>query len=508
MKKRVAVIGAGLGGLSAASRLARKGFHVDVFEQRDGPGGKASDLRIGGYRFDTGPSLLTLPEVFRQLFSELGEELEDHLEFVRLDPITRYFYPDGTVIDAFPDRERFAAEIEEKTGEKAEKVLRYLERCRKIFDLTSGLFMHRSLQEVGTYLTGDAFRTLSRIGQIDALRTMHRANSEFFSDDRVVKLFDRYATYNGSSPYMTPATFNLIQHVEYGIGGYGVKGGIFEITRRIAKLSGELGVNFHYGKRVEGIGVEGSRVRGITVDGEELPYDIVVSNSDVTNTYNVLLGGNVKDIGSRYASLEPSSSGGVFYFGINTENRELLVNNIFFSGDYEAEFGDIWHRRRAPRDPTVYINITSRIDPEDAPPGCENWFVLVNVPYDSGQDWGSEMKGLRERTMEKIEGALGRSLVNSVEAEASLDPPGIERTWSGNRGSIYGISSNDRRSAFRRQGNRSGKIRGLYFCGGSAHPGGGMPLVILSGRIASDLISKYEQVSVRENRQKPGQVLN
>jgi phytoene desaturase len=325
------------------------------------------------------------------------------------------------------------------------------------------------------------------------MRTMHRANSGSFSDSRVVQLFDRYATYNGSSPYMTPATFNLIQHVEYGIGGYAVKGGIFEITKKLAALSVELGVNFHYGEKVGSIETEGSRVRGITVEGRELAYDVVVSNSDVTSTYRELLGGGVMDIGAKYASLEPSSSGGVFYWGIREDHRELLVNNIFFSSDYEREFEDIWDLKRPPSDPTIYVNITSKIDPEDSPPGGENWFVLVNVPYDSGQDWDREMTGLRERTIEKLERTIGRDIHGSIEVEGTLDPPGIESRWSGNKGSIYGISSNDRRSAFRRQGNRSRKIRGLYFCGGSAHPGGGMPLVVLSGKIASDLIGKYER---------------
>jgi phytoene desaturase len=352
--------------------------------------------------------------------------------------------------------------------------------------------MQRSLQEVGTYLTGNALRTFSRIRQIDALRTMHDANRDSFSDPRIVQLFDRYATYNGSSPFMTPATFNLIQHVEYGIGGYAVKGGIFEITKELAALSAELGVNFHYGERVDSINLNGSKVKGIRIGGRDISYDVVISNSDVTNTYRDLLGGSVKDIGAKYSSLEPSSSGGVFYWGVRQTNSELLVNNIFFSGDYEREFRDIWELQRAPIDPTVYVNITSKLDPEDAPRECENWFVLVNVPYDSGQDWSTEIKDLRERSLDKVEEILGRDIRGSIEAEETLDPPGIETRWSGNRGSIYGISSNDRRSAFRRQGNRSRKIKGLYFCGGSAHPGGGMPLVILSGKIASDLIGKYE----------------
>ncbi|MGA1873565.1 MAG: phytoene desaturase family protein [Thermoplasmatota archaeon] len=495
MNKRVAVIGAGLGGLSAASRLARRGYDVDVYEQNQGPGGKANNLILGGYRFDTGPSLLTLPGVLDQLFEELGEERGDHLEFVRLDPITRYHFPDGTVLDAFSDPERFASEVEEKLGDRVRDVLDHLNRSRRIYDLTSGMFMFKSLQEISTYFSTDALKTLSRIRRIDALRTMHDANRESFSDERTIQLFDRYATYNGSSPYQTPATFNLIHHVEYGLGGYAVKGGIFEITRSLTEISEKLGVRFHFGKEVERIELRGKEVHGLRIDGFIKRYDVVISNSDASNTYKSLLDKNHRSAGKKYSSLEPSSSGGVFYWGVSSENEEMLTNNIFFSSDYKQEFDDIWIGKRAPRDPTVYVNITSKVDPVDAPPGCENWFVLVNVPYDSGQNWDEEMKLLRGRVFRRIERAIGKDIEQAIDVERMLDPPGIERRWSGNKGSIYGISSNDRRSAFRRQGNRSRRIRGLYFCGGSAHPGGGIPLVILSGKITSDLVSRYDRNS-------------
>lgn len=490
--KRVIIIGAGLGSLSAAARLASKGFDVHVYEKNESPGGKAGEIYDKGFRWDTGPSLLTLPSVLGQFFEELDMELEDRLEIIKLDPITKYFYPDGTMIEAFADRERFASEIEENTGEKAERVLKYLDHCKRIYELTSGMFMYSSLNELSTYLKIEPLRTLARIRDIDALRTMHVANSRWFKDKRVIQLFDRYATYNGSSPYMAPATFNLIQHVEFGMGGYAVKGGIHEISKEMLKAGTELGVKFHFEAEVESIEIASKKVKGVKIDGKVERSDIVISDSDVAHTYGVLLGGRETRTSKRLSRLEASSSGGVFYWGLKSTNKELLVHNILFSENYEREFKDIWTNKRAPRDPTVYINITSKIDPEDGANGGENWFTLINVPYDDGQDWKKEMADLRGRTLSRIETTLGRSIGEDIVSEQMIGPEEIREKWITNRGSIYGISSNDRSSAFRRQGNRSREYKGLYFSGGSAHPGGGMPLVILSGRITSDLVQKYE----------------
>jgi len=488
VKDRVAVVGAGLGGLSAALRLASKGLEVDVFESLDGPGGKANNLVIDGYRFDTGPSLLTLPGVFEQLFEEVGEDMSRYLRFEPLEVITRYRFDDGTVLDAYADRERFAQEVHEKLGEDPKTVLKYLDRSREIYDLTSDLFMFRSITEPRDLLSMDAVKALIRSRKVDAFRNMHEANSSWFGDKRTVQLFDRYATYNGSSPFVCPATFNLIQHVEYGIGAYGVKGGIYSISRALHEVGKKLGVDFHFGSTVGSILVENREVKGITVDGERRPYDIVVSNSDVVHTYRTLLQDTASKVSRRYFDMEPSSSGCVFYWGVDAKNDDLLLNNIFFSGNYEREFADIWQRRVPPEDPTVYVNITSKLDPGDAPEGAENWFVLVNVPYDSGQDWSGMLDRIRKSVLERVEKSLGRNIRGSIRCEGVLLPPDIEKKYRTNRGSIYGFSSNLRTSAFMRQPNRSRGYRGLFFCGGSAHPGGGMPLVLLSGKIAADLV--------------------
>ena len=490
---RAAVIGAGLGGLSAAVRLASAGLRVEVFEKNGGPGGKANNLECGGYRFDTGPSLLTLPSVLEQLFEEAGEKLEDHLDPVKLDIICRYFYHDGTVIDAYSDAGRFGDEVEKKTGDFAESVRRYLEYCRKIYEITYQTFLYHCLCEPSRIFSPDTWKAVLRVGGIDFNRTMDQANRSFFRDPKTVQLFNRYATYNGSDPYVTPATFNLIQHVEYNIGGYAVKGGIYSIPREIYRLARRKGVVFHFDTEVERIIHSGGRVRGIRVSGEEIPFDIVVSNSDVSVTYRDLLNDTESGPAKRYAKLEPSSSAIVFYWGMKKSFPSLEVNNIFFSPDYPAEFEDIFRKRRVPRDPTVYINITSKVDPGDAPEGGENWFVLVNAPYDEGQDWEEERKSARDGAIRRISEALGEDIEPLISCEDHLDPILIEKRYGTLHGSIYGISSNTKGAAFMRQQNRSKRYKGLYFASGSAHPGGGMPLVILSGKITSDLILKQSK---------------
>ncbi|MDG6221391.1 MAG: phytoene desaturase family protein, partial [Candidatus Thermoplasmatota archaeon] len=388
---------------------------------------------------------------------------------------------------------RLFREVDEKTGDTSADLEKYLKHCEKIYNIAAETFMFKSLGEKSTILGKDGLKTMARIGGMDVRRTMHEANASFFSDPKMVQLFDRYGTYNGSNPYKMPGTFNLIQHVEYGFGGYAPHGGIYSIPLALEKLCRKMGVEFRYATKAKKIILECKKVTGVkTEQGEVLEGDIVVSNSDVSNTYRVLIGDGDSKGAQRYEKLEPSSSAMVFYWGINREFSELGVHNIFFSGDYKKEFNQIFDEKRCPEDPTIYINITSKYEPDDAPAGKENWFVMINTPYVSGQNWKKEMGEVRERILRRLSSELGEDVEGLVECEATLSPPDIESRTSSNRGSIYGISSNTRNAAFLRQQNRSKEYPGLYFAGGSAHPGGGMPLAILSGKIAADLANKYQ----------------
>lgn len=507
---RVVVVGAGLGGLSAAIRLASAGYRVSVFERQSGPGGKAFSEQVGSYRFDTGPSLFTMRHVFQNLFASAGRRLEDYLELRPLEEICNYFWRDGTRVATCADPARMAAGFSRVFGEPPEHLERYLRYSRRIHEITAHLFLERSLHEWSTLKTPGFLRSLLRLHRIDLHRSMDRANGSFFRDPRLRQLFNRYATYNGSSPYRTPATLNVIPHVEYGLGAWAVAGGIYQVPLALERLARELGVQFHYGTPVDQILIgrkEDPRplrraVRGVLAAGEEIPAEIVISNADVTVTYRDLLREESAPAYRRRLALEPSSSGVVFYWGVRKRFPELGLHNIFFSGDYREEFADIFERRRCPADPTIYINITARIAPGagagapmDAPPDGDNWFVLINAPWNEGQDWDSEAEVLRGRVLERLTKELGAELEPLIEEERRMLPPDIEERTGAAKGSLYGISSNTRTAAFRRHPNRSRRYPGLFFVGGSAHPGGGMPLVVLGGGIVADLARRRYPVA-------------
>ncbi|MFP4152585.1 MAG: phytoene desaturase family protein [Alkalispirochaeta sp.] len=495
-QRSVAVVGAGLGGLSAAIGLAGEGYRVTVYEKRSGPGGKAFTEQIGPYRFDTGPSLFTLRPVFDELFRSVGRNLDDYLTLKPLESICHYFWRNGSRLRSWSDQERLAEEFQRAFGEEPEHLRAYLAYSERIHRITAELFLTKSLHDGRTYRSGQFWSSLAQVHRIDAFRTMDAANASFFDAPHVRQFFDRYATYNGSDPYRTPGTLNIIPHVEYGIGAWAVEGGIYAVPLAMERLAGELGVTFEYGVQVERILTDSSpsrRVRGVRVDGVDRPADIVVSNADVTPTYRYLLEDTDAPLYKRYRKLEPSSSGLVFYWGVGKRFQELGLHNIFFSDDYRREFEQIFREGRCPEDPTIYINITSKEGaPGDAPPHGENWFVLVNAPADDGQDWAAETQRVRRAVLDRLNRELKTDIEPLIEVESTLTPPQIAEQTDSYRGSLYGIASNTRLAAFLRHPNRSTRYRGLYFVGGSAHPGGGMPLVVLGGRIVTDLVARHD----------------
>jgi phytoene desaturase len=492
-----AVIGAGLGGISTAIRLAVSGWDVDVFDRQSFAGGKAGSHTIEGYRFDTGPSLLTMPRLIEDLFHEAGAQMGDYLQLVELDEICRYFYSDLTRLSSFSETARFVDEMVSKLGISRHALERFLGHSSRIYGLSSELFLESSLHEFSTYTTLSFLKGLAGVGFMDLFRSMDSANRSFFDNPKAVQLFNRYATYNGSNPYTAPATLNIIPHLEYGIGAAAVRGGIYAIPTALKKLAEERGVKFLLGTEVTSITTRNDSyrsVRGLIAGDEEYSYDVVVSNGDVLHTYRDLLRDTDAPLYTRYRGLEPSSSGLVFYLGMKDSFPELGLHNIFFSKDYRREFDDIFERGVCPEDPTLYVNITSKIDSSDAPPGSENWFVLINAPRNSGQDWEHEVTRMREKVIRIISNRLDRNRIEeSIEVEDAMTPADIERNTGSSYGSLYGISSNSRTAAFLRHPNRSRRYRGLYFCGGSVHPGGGIPLVLLSGKITADIIRRRHE---------------
>jgi phytoene desaturase len=488
MPKKALIIGAGIAGIATAIRLAIKGYDVEVFEANNYPGGKLSEFEKDGFRFDAGPSLFTMPLYVDELFKLAGKNPADYFQYQKLDVLCKYFYTDGTKLTAYADADKFAAEVSKATGEPSSAIQKYTVNSSRIYNITNHVFLEKSLHRIKTFLSWSTLKSLFRIGQIDAMRTMHNANQSFFKDERMVQFYDRYATYNGSNPYSAPATLNVIPHIEQHFGAYFPNDGMFSITTSLVKLAESLGVKFNYNSRVDEIVLKRQVATGIRVKDGLIEADIIISNMDVWFTYHQLLRTHPALFPKKILSQERSSSALIFYWGINKQFPQLDLHNIFFSADYKAEFDHIWQQKDIYHDPTVYLNISSKYKTDDAPEGCENWFVMINVPANSGQDWTKLIADARKNIITKLNKSLGEDVSQLIISESILDPRGIESRTSSYQGSIYGTSSNNQFAAFLRHANKSAKINNLYFCGGSVHPGGGIPLCLLSAKIVSDWV--------------------
>mgnify|MGYP001592448680 FL=1 len=482
------VIGAGIAGLSVAIRLQNAGFKVEVFESNNYPGGKLTDFSKKGYRFDMGPSLFTMPQFIEELFSISKKDIKDYFSYKKKETACHYFFKDGTTFEAKSDVQKFAKTAAKTFNVEEDQLLHYFGRSKKKYELTSTLFLEKSLHKFSTYFTKDTIKAIFNINSLDINSTLHGFNTKSFKDPRLVQLFDRFATYNGSSPYQTPGIMSMIPHLEQHYGTFFPTGGMHSITQSIYQLALDLGVKFYFNSKVDKIHISNKKAIGISSNDKDFFSDIVISNSDVVPTYRSLL----KDQKSPEKTLRQprSSSALIFYWGIRKEFPSLDLHNIFFSENYNQEFKYIFKKQQVYNDPTVYVNITSKENKSDAPKGCENWFVMVNVPSNTGQDWDSIISNVRSNILEKLSISLAVNLEDLIEFETVLDPRLIESNTNSYQGALYGASSNNKFAAFLRHPNFSQQISNLYFCGGSVHPGGGIPLCLLSGKIVSDLILK------------------
>jgi phytoene desaturase len=485
MKKAI-IVGSGIAGIAAAIRLKNKGYSVQVLEKNSYPGGKLTQLSGNGFRFDAGPSLFTMPNLVSELFEISGKKTSDYFNYDQLQVLCNYFYEDGTRISASADINAFADEIEKKTSDTAEKVKNHLEKSKFIYGVTKEQFLEKSLHKIESFLSWSTLVALIKLPFLNIFSSMNQVNEKSFNDPKTIRLFNRYATYNGSNPYKAPGILNIIPHLEFGLGAYLPRGGMHEITNSLVKLAKEIGVEFHFNQEVIAMETSNNLVKSVTTKSAKYTADSIICNADIHTVYEKLLP-SAKKL-NQVDKQERSSSALIFYWGINKVFPELDVHNILFTEDYKTEFDHIFESKTIYEDPTIYINITSKHIKEDAPKGQENWFVMINVPSVYGQDWDSMVANARKNILRKISRNLGEDIESRIIFEEQLTPQLIQDKTYSFKGSLYGTSSNSRFAAFFRHKNFSSQYKNLYFCGGSVHPGGGIPLALSSAKIIEQLI--------------------
>lgn len=484
----IGIVGAGIGGLAFAIRMACAGNDVDVYESNAYPGGKLAEIRLGKYRFDAGPSLFTLPEYVDELFVLAGKNPRDYYTYSRLPEICSYFWDDKTRVKTYQEPAKTAEAIAEGLSESKQNISDFLVEIGENYDIISDLFLANSLHKLRTWTGAKARRGYANLHKLGLFSTMHEAHTARFRNEKTVQLFDRYATYNGSDPYQTPATLSIIPHLEYNLGAYFPEGGMVQIPRALHKLACELGVRFHFGQRVHEIMTEGNKAVGIATETGQFYFDYVASNSDIRPAYQNLM--PRLQAPKKLVSQPKSSSGIIFYWGMDRTFDELGVHNIFFSKEYKAEFEAIFTHKTLLDDPTVYLHIASKVAPEDAPNGGEAWFLLINAPANDGQDWDALIAQTRTNIIQKISAQFGFDIEQHIVEEDYLDPRRIEERTSSSGGALYGNASNNRFAAFLRHPNYRPAIKNLYWIGGSVHPGGGIPLCLSSAKIAAQLFQE------------------
>ncbi len=495
----VAVIGSGLAGLASACTLAARGHKVHVFEKNEWFGGKAAEHVESGYRFDMGPTILTLPSVLRRIFEEAGKKIDDYLDLVRLDPQWRCFFEDGTSLDLVEDTQVMRENLKKLSGrvEVADGYERFIGISRRLHEVSEKFFFWRSVGGIAdTMDVGGAFSldVLKDVLSLRMGRSVAGLVRSCVSDERAAQMIDHFTQYVGSSPEASPAVLCGIAHMQTQEGVWYPMGGTRAIPKALFKLASELGVEFSNNADVETILTDNSQVKGVKLtDGREFAFDTVVSNCDSVRTHNELLAGTVAAKAfEKRRDYEPACSGVVLYLGLSQRYDHLLHHNFVFSRDPHEEFEYIYQKGEPAPDPTAYVCAPASTEPGVAPEGGEALYILVHTPYlRPGHDWSKMLPAYREIILDKLE-STGRmeGLRERIVCEASLTPEGINKRYRVLNGAIYGLASHGKWLGAFKPANRSRDVQGLYLAGGAAHPGPGMPMVMMSGWIAGDVVDQ------------------
>ncbi len=503
----VVVIGAGIGGLVAALELAARGLDVLVVERAGAPGGKLRTVQAGGAGVDSGPTVFTLRPVFEEIFAACGERLDAHLTLQPLERLARHAWGARDRLDLFADAERSADAIGALAGPaEAAGYLALCARARRIYGTLEHRFIRAQRPSLLSLSFGHGPGGLLDVMRLSPYTRLWRALGQHFRDPRLRQLFGRYATYSGCSPFRAPATLMLIAHVEQQ-GVWAVEGGMQRIAAVLAELAAVRGARFRYGTTVEEVLVEGGRATGVRLaDGERIAADAVVVNADVAALGGGLLGAQAARAAPRAQLATRTMSALTWSMQAATEGFPLLRHNVFFSDDYPAEFDAVFRRRVLPAAPTVYVCAQDRDAGEGAAPGGpERLFCLVNAPSngDSHPFSAAEIRQCEERTFSQLD-RCGLQVRPCPDSTVITTPADFDRMFPGRGGALYGPALHDPFASFRRSGARS-RIPGLYLAGGSTHPGPGVPMAALSGRLAaSSLLADLPSTGLSRLAATPG----
>jgi phytoene desaturase len=500
-QQSIAVIGGGLGGLAAACTLAARGHSVVLFEKSDWLGGKAAELNEAGFRFDMGPTILTIPAVLRQVFNEAGRRMEDYLDLVRLDPQWRCFFADGSVLDLCEDTAKMTAELDRFAPGSAAGYKQFLGLSDRLHSISDKYFFWKSIGGIGDMIdfrAGFSPKILADVMKMRMGRSVASTVRKYVPDSRVAQMIDHFTQYVGSSPDASPAVLCGIAHMQTNEGVWYPIGGTRAVPVALAKLASELGVEIRTGTGVKHVHTtpDGTRVTEVELDtGERVAVSAVVSNVDSVRTHRELLNGHAPKAKARFEkrrTYEPACSGVVLYLGLSKRYDHLLHHCFVFSRDPHEEFDFIYNQGEPAPDPTCYLASTARTEPATAPPGGDALYVLVHTPYlRPHHDWSKMLPKYRRIILNKLK-TTGQmpDIDDRIVFERTLTPQDIHDRYRVLDGAIYGLASHGKWLGAFKPANRSPDIEGLYLAGGAAHPGPGMPMVLMSGWIAADTLDR------------------
>jgi 1-hydroxycarotenoid 3,4-desaturase len=488
--RRVAVIGAGIGGLTAAIDLANAGFEVMVFERADHPGGKVRTVGMADRLLDAGPTVFTLPNIFDTLFDDAGDDFRQRVKLIPAELLARHaWHPAGT-LDLYPDTDKTAAAIGDFAGlHDSRGYLQFATQARRIFRTLDRSFMKAPRPSPFELMQRVGLRHAVDLWNIQPFVTLWRSTARYFRDPRLRQLFARYATYCGSSPFAAPATLMLIAHVEQ-CGVWYIEGGMSQLPLAMAALAKRKGAQIRYGSGVRQINLTRGRVTSVDLqNGEQIAVDVVVSNADNQALSSGLLGTQVRSAVDPIAPAARSLSAVTWNLLAQVQGFELAHHSVFFGNDYRAEFADLLRHRRLPADPTVYICAQDRRDATPSEAGiAERLLCLINAPASGDTHFfePAEIDACKHRIFQRLQ-QVGLKITSAAQDCVATNPSDFHWMFPATGGALYGPASHGWMSSFKRAGSRS-RIPGLYLAGGSTHPGPGVPMTAISGRLAAAAI--------------------